>query len=224
MIRSIKIFCIILLLPSLVVAKIIEEESVKQSNSLEGKVLNKSEKIITKDAKLQQNNIVKSAVANKEEKFRARVAVVDIQSVFEHSIAAQGIRESINDISNTIDIEVSAKQRELKEIEAELIKQRGTIDEEEFQVKVNEFSKTVSEAQQMVQAKKSALEQAHAQAIIKVQEQITVVIEELAEKYDLNLVLPSIQVLYINSDLNITLEVISNLNKKLKLVEVKYNM
>lgn len=224
MIRSIKIFCIILLLPSLVIAKITEDDSIKQSSSLAGKVLNKSEKIIVRDAGLQQDNIVKSKVANKEEKFRARVAVVDIQSVFEHSIAAQGIRESINDISKKIDIEVSAKQRELKEIEAGLIKKRGTIDEEEFQAKVNEFSKTVSEAQQMVQAKKTALEQAHARAIIKVQEQITVVIEELAEKYDLNLVLPSVQVLYINSDLNITLEVISNLNKKLKSVDVKYDM
>ncbi|NRB11080.1 MAG: OmpH family outer membrane protein [Rickettsiaceae bacterium] len=210
------------------VAETTESESdlVKQnSKSLEGKILTKDTKRVITDTKPQHDNIVKKEITSSSgEKFITRVAVVDIQSVFEHSLAAQKIRESINSISQKIDIEVSAKQRELKEIEAELIKKRGTIDEEEFQARVTEFSKTVSEAQQMVQSKKRALEQAHAQAIIKVQEQITLIIEELAEKYELNLVLPSIQVLYINNDMNITLEVISTLNKKLKSVEVKYNM
>ena len=163
-----------------------------------------------------------SVLASEEKKFEAKVAVVDVESILEHSLAIQHIKKSIKLISDQIQSEMSDKEVKLKEVEAELIKERGVLDSEEFEKKVSVFNKKVSEIQQEMQRKRNALEQAHAAAISEVHNNTISVISDLSKKYKFNIVFPSTQVLYVENDLNITLEVISNLNERLKKVEVKY--
>lgn len=163
-----------------------------------------------------------AAFASLDKKFEARTAVVDVESILEHSLAIQHIKKSINRISDQIQSEMSVKELQLKKVEADLIKERGILDSEEFEKKVLVFNKKVSETQQEMQRKKNALEQAHAAAISEVHNNTIAVISELSKKYGFNIVFPSTQVLFVENDLNITLEVISNLNERLKVVEVKY--
>ncbi len=157
------------------------------------------------------------------DKFVAKAAVVDVESIFEHSTAIAHIKKSINVISDQIQGELSVKESELKKVEADLIGQRGVLSEEEFEKQVSEFNKKVSATQQEMQQKKIELEQAHATAIAEVHKNTIAVISELSKKYGFNIVFPSAQVLFVANDLNITLEVISNLNERLKIVEVDYN-
>lgn len=167
------------------------------------------------------NQTIAYAVPN--DSYICRVAVVDVESILEHSIAVNSIRKSINEISSQIQKELSAKELELKNIEGELIKKRGILSESEFDSKVTEFNKRVNETQKEMQIKKNALEQAHSEAVQQVHHTTISIISDLAKKYDLNMVLPSSQVLFVDNKLNITLEVITSLNERLKSVEVKYN-
>ena len=168
------------------------------------------------------NEEIKSGAAEDSNKFDARVAVVDVESILEHSQAIVHIKKSINIISEQIQSELSSKDIQLKEAEAELIKQRGVLPKEKFDILVADFNKRVSATQQEMQHKKSTLEQAHANAIAEVHKNTIDVISDLSKKYGFNIVFPSSQVLFVNNSLNITHEVISNLNESLKEVEVDY--
>ncbi|RTK92453.1 MAG: OmpH family outer membrane protein [Rickettsiales bacterium] len=160
-----------------------------------------------------------------EEKiFNSKIAVVDVESILEHSLAINHIKKTINNISNKIQNDFTQKEIELKEFEHELIKQRGVISEEDFNLKVVKFNKDVSVAQHKMQKKKIALEQAHSEAMAIVHKNTINVISKLSNKYGFDIVLPSAQVMFVKNNLNITLEVISELNEKLPMVEVKYNI
>ena len=74
-----------------------------------------------------------------------------------------------------------------------------------------------------MQIKKTSLEQAHGEAMGMVHQTIVEIIGDLAKKHGFNLVLPSSQVLFVDNELNLTLEVITNLNNRLKTVEVNYS-
>lgn len=156
-------------------------------------------------------------------KFDAKAAVVDVESILEHSKAIMHIKKSINVISEQIQNELSAKEIKLKQAEAELIEKRGVLPKEEFDKLVADFNKKVSLTQQEMQNKKSALERAHGNAIAQVHEKTISVISDLSKKYGFNIVFPSSQVLYVNNSLNITHEVISNLNERLQEVKVDYD-
>lgn len=155
--------------------------------------------------------------------FAVKIAVVDVEAIFEHSVAVKDLKEKINKINSSIQEEMSAKERDLKKAEEELIKQKGIISENDFQEKVTDFNKKVSKAQQLLQSRKASLDQAHSQAISAVHNASISIISELAKKYGFNIVLPSSQVLHVSNDLNITLEVITMLNNNLKTIELNYN-
>lgn len=155
--------------------------------------------------------------------FDAKAAVVDVESILEHSKAIMHIKKTINLISEQIQSELSIKEIKLKQAEAELIEKRGVLSKEEFDKLVADFNKKVSLTQQEMQNKKSALERAHSNAIAQVHEKTISVISDLSKKYGFNIVFPSSHVLYVNNSLNITHEVISNLNERLQEVKVDYN-
>lgn len=158
-----------------------------------------------------------------EDKFLGKIAVVDVESIFEHSIAIADIKKSINIISNHIQEELSTKEAELKVIEADLIKKQKILGETKFADQVVGFNQKVSATQQEMQHRKSALEQAHASALAEVHKHTIEIISELSKKNNFNIVFPSTQAMYIDNNLNITSEVISILNERLKLVEIKYD-
>jgi Skp family chaperone for outer membrane proteins len=158
-----------------------------------------------------------------ENNFTARAAVVDVESILEHSEAIMDIKKSISIIREQIKNELATKEIKLKEAEAELIEQRGVLPKEKFEALVSVFNKKVSSTQKEMQYKKSALERAHASAISEVHKNTISVISDLSKKYGFNIVFPSSQVLFVNNSLNITHEVISNLNVRLKEVEVNYH-
>jgi Skp family chaperone for outer membrane proteins len=156
------------------------------------------------------------------EDFTVKVAIVDVQFILENSIAMQKIQEQIENISKTIEKNVSQKEVEFKKIEEDLIKKKNTLNEQEFEKLVNDFNKKVTSAQQDIQSKKVQLEQAHSDAVGKVHEIIISIINDLAKKYNVNLILPSSQILYASPKLNITKDAIEQLNNQIKNVEVKY--
>ena len=154
--------------------------------------------------------------------FEVKVAVVDVQSILESSIAISGVRKSIDAISHDIQKYVTSKEQEFKAIEEELIKKRNHLTEQVFEKEVNNFDEKVNNAKKEMQGRKAKLEQAHAIAVSKVHEVTMEIINELARKYNFNLAIPSSQVLFASSDLNVTAEVITLLNSRLKSVKVNY--
>lgn len=160
--------------------------------------------------------------ANASDNFDAKIAIVDIQYILENSLAIQSIRKDIERIGKEIEKDMLKKEAELKKLEEILIKKRDSLAEEEFNVEVNLFNTKVSHTQQDIQNKKTRLEQAHSKAVSKVYETTIEIITDLSKKKNFNLVIPTTQILYAKDNFNITSEVISQLNTKLKLVTVNY--
>ena len=156
------------------------------------------------------------------EQFVGGVAVVDVQSILEHSIAVQNIRKSIDSISNDIQQEVTKEETKLKSLEEKLKEIRSSLSETAFEKEVEAFNKKVSAVQTDIHNKKSRLEHAHSQAIRKVHDTTISIIADLAKKHGFNIVLPSSQVLFITDELNLTQKVVQLLNDKLKTVEISY--
>jgi|JFJP01.1.fsa_nt_gi outer membrane protein len=161
-------------------------------------------------------------IASAQDRYIAKIAVVDIESVLENSLAITSIKKSVNVLSQNIQDDISKQEKELKAHEQKLLELQKTMTQEKFDSLVTKFNRDVSGTKKNIQLRKIALEQAHSQSIQVVHKKIISIISELAKDYNLNIVLPSSQVLYITSELNITLEVISKLNDSLKEVPVNY--
>jgi Skp family chaperone for outer membrane proteins len=167
-------------------------------------------------------SIIFFEVATAQERHIAKIAVVDVESILENSIAVTGIRKAINELSENIQKEILQQEKELKKRHQELLDLQKTLSPEKFDSLVLQFNKNTSKVQKNIHLKKIALEQAHSQAREVVHQKISTIISDLAKKRNFNIVLPSSQILHVTTELNITPEVISKLNESLTEVPINY--
>ena len=152
----------------------------------------------------------------------AKIAIVDLQSVLDNSVAVKHLRQSIDDVSEKFSKELSSKELEFKQTEAELVKKRGVLKQEVFDLEVEGFYKKLSAFQHETQKKKEKLERAHAEAIDTVHAQTIAIVQEIAKTKGFTIAIPSSHTLYYQDSINITAEVTHKLNQKVMNVQLKY--
>jgi Skp family chaperone for outer membrane proteins len=152
----------------------------------------------------------------------AKIAVVDVPSVLDNSVAVKHLRASIDKISEQFSKELSSKEIEFKQMEAALVKKRDTIKPELFDTEVEAFYKKLSVFQHETQKKKEKLERAHAEAIDLVHENTIKIVHAIAKEKKFNIAMPMSHTLYSDEAMNITAEVTSRLNHTLKEVALKF--
>lgn len=150
------------------------------------------------------------------------IAVVNIQQIMRESTAAKSVREQLESKQKSFQSEISKKEEGLQKDEQALAKQRGVLAKDAFEKKVAEFRKRATEVQKEVQSKKSLLDSSFERALGEIQKSVTEVIADLSKEKGFQVAVPTSQILYADSKLDITPDVMSALNKKLSKVEVKF--
>jgi outer membrane protein len=150
----------------------------------------------------------------------AVAAVIDYQQVLRDARAARSIREQIEVRRKAYQEEISAQEERLREAEQELAKQRSLLAPEAFAEKRREFEKDVAEVQRLVQERRRELDRISAVALNEVKQALIDIVTDLAEKRGFNLVLPSSEVLFFARRIDLTEEVMAELDARLPEVDV----
>ncbi len=151
-----------------------------------------------------------------------KIAVLNIQEIMRDSLAAKSIRKKLEQKQKEFQNEMAKKEQSLQAKERELAKQRTVLSPDEFEKKVKEFREQATKAQREVQNKRAKLDKAFADALAKIQKSVINIVEKMSKEKGFSAVLPTSQLLYASPDLDITAEVLQQLNKQLPNVEVKF--
>ncbi len=154
----------------------------------------------------------------------AKIAVLDTQKILRNSSAAAGIRDQVKQQREIYQDEFARQERELRAAEEELTRQRTILSSEAFAQKRREFAARVAAVERGVETRKRELDQAYGTGIKPVERALAGIITELAKERGFNLVLSRTRVqslvLYVDSALYISDEVLLRLNKRLPSVKV----
>ena len=150
------------------------------------------------------------------------IAVVNIQQVMKDSTAAKSVREQLEAKQKAFQSEITKKEESLQNEDKELAKQQKVLSKEAFAEKAKAFRAKATEVQKEVQSKKALLDAAFERSLGDIQKSVNEVIAELAKEKGFKLAVPTSQILYSDSDMDISAEVLKRLNKKLPKVDVKF--
>lgn len=150
------------------------------------------------------------------------IGVVNTAKIMRDSKAAQSVRSQLQNKQKAFQAELDAKEKQLLAEDQALAKQQASVEKAAFEQKVKEFRSRAANAQREVAQKKMAVEKALESALANVQTTVLQVVKEVAAEKKLNLVVSSGAVLYTDSTLDITDEVLKRLNDKLPNVAVKF--
>lgn len=157
------------------------------------------------------------------------IAVVNIQQIMRESTAAKSATTQLENKQKAYQAELNKKDEALQKEDKELGKQRGVLSKEAFEEKTRAFRAKVTDVQKEVQSKKAMLDNGYGRALAEIQKAISEIIADMAKEKGFVLAVPTQappawQVLYADSKLDITAEVLEKLNKKLPKLDVKFDM
>lgn len=150
------------------------------------------------------------------------IGVVNVAKIMQTSKAATSVRSQLQTKQKAFQSELDAKEKALLAEDQSLVKQKDSADKAAFEKKVKDFREKAATEQREVQSKKAALDKSFAAALEEIQKNVLDITKQVAAEKKINLVLGSAQVLYGDTSLDITDEVLKRLDAKLPTVAVKF--
>ena len=149
-------------------------------------------------------------------------AVVDYQRVLQEAQASKSIAEQMDVRRKAYHDEIAKEEQRLYEAERELAKQRSAqiLSEDAVNQKQQELEAEVQAVRALTQKRRQQLEEVSAEAVSKVERALFEVLTTLAEQRGLNVVLPTSQVLFFSRQIDLTDEVLAQLDATLSEVPV----
>jgi Skp family chaperone for outer membrane proteins len=151
-----------------------------------------------------------------------RTAVVNIQMIMRDATAAKSVRDQLEAKQKAYQAEIAKKEEALQKEDQELGKQRATLAKDVFETKVKALREKATTTQKEVASKKATLDSAFESALGQIQKAVSDIITEMAKEKGFVVALPSSQILYADSSLDISQEVLAKLNSKLPKIDVKF--
>lgn len=146
--------------------------------------------------------------------------IIDIQRISKESTAAQNVRAQVEERRGKLRDEFAKLENELRTAEQELERQRGVLSADAFDEKRLAYERRVTDAQRKADSSRRKLDDAFQEALRKIQGAMLDVAADVAQKMNLDLVLPRSQVIFWSEQLDITEPVLQGLNAKLPSVKL----
>ncbi len=147
-------------------------------------------------------------------------AVVDYQRILQEAAASKSIAEQMEVRRKAYHDEIEQQQQILLEAERELAKQRSVLSQDAVNARQQKLEEEVQALRELTEKRRQQLDQVSAEAVSQVELALFEVLTNLAEDRGLNVILPTSQVLFFSRQIDLTDEVLTQLDAKLSEVPV----
>ena len=151
------------------------------------------------------------------------IIVIDMQEVLRKSTAVQDVQKQIEQTRSTYQSELQQKEKELREADQELSRQRTILSSDAFAEKRRQLEEQLAGFQRDIGARKQALEKSFAQGMRQIEGRLIKIADDIAAERGANLVLPKSNVLLVHPDFEATDEALKRLNSALPSMKLPQN-
>lgn len=148
------------------------------------------------------------------------VGVVDNMLLMSESLAAKSLNEEFKKSRDVIQDIISKKEKQLRDAEQDLEVSRTTLSAEDYEEKRSEFVAQFQEAKTELRKQMIIKEKAFKNAEAKLQQEIINVVTEISEERGYDIVIPRSAVIIMDGAADITEDVLAELNKRVKKIDI----
>jgi outer membrane protein len=149
------------------------------------------------------------------------VAVIDLMKIVEVSSAGKDLQAKFKTRKEAVQKEAAAYEKELVSQDKSLQKDRASMTDEEFKKKRNSIEAELKKKRDSVLTRNNNLEKAKNEALRTIQSRVAQITADIADKKKISVVLDRSAVVIAAQSLDITNEVIKELDASLKTVPLK---
>lgn len=151
-----------------------------------------------------------------------QIATINIQAILSDSAAAKSAKSQIEGKQKEYEGELKRLSETLRKEEQAIKEQLSLLSPDAAEAKKKEFLTKMGDAQKSQVDKTKRLEAAHADALGKIQDGVMKIVQGIAQSRGVKVVIPTNSLLYATPDLDITKEVLAQLDKDLPSVKINF--
>lgn len=153
----------------------------------------------------------------------AKIAVVDIKQIEEDAIVTKNLKSQIMKAAEELEKEVTTARADMEKKVSDLQKAASTLSAEAVEKRRNELQKEFLAVEGKLQEHDASIQEARMKALETINQKVKDIAKKLAEKREYEAVFASTFMIYYPSAIDITKDVINELNSEMKTVpfEVK---
>jgi len=162
--------------------------------------------------------------AEAQDKFSApppKIAIVDVQGILREAVAAKSAREQMEALARKEQESLAEEEKKLRARDQELQQQRALLTAEVFAQRQSELQTDISNLQRRSRNLRVTLDQAYRRTMDQIQLILFDEVRKLSTEHDLNLILPSSQIVIAVDDFDLSKQALERLNKRLPGIELK---
>jgi Skp family chaperone for outer membrane proteins len=148
------------------------------------------------------------------------IAVLDTEKVFRESKAGANAIATIRGRAKEFEQQIYAERDRLKAKEAELVKQKSVLAKEELQRRGSELQRQKQGLRLKAESMRANLNRGMEAAKVKLTNEIRRILPDIQKRKGITIVIDRNRVLTFHQELNITDEVIAELNKKVTKIDL----
>lgn len=152
----------------------------------------------------------------------AVVGIVDLQVILRESSAAKSVREQVDRQRNSYQPEIQKRETDLRNAQQQLEQQAPVLSPEALNQRRTTFQQQAVDAQRFVDSRLRQLEEAFNESMKQVEAATAQVLAEIAQARGINLVVPRQGVFLSANELDITAEVLQQVERKISRVQVQF--
>jgi Skp family chaperone for outer membrane proteins len=149
-----------------------------------------------------------------------RLAILDVDRVRNQAAAVRDIRGQMEGYMESYRSETEKEEAGIRTAQEELGRKRTILSPEAYAEERRKLEQRLVEAQGRVQQRRRSLEKVHGEAMNRVQEVLNKIVTEIAAEQSLTLILRKDQAVFVNTNLEITDEVLRRLDSQLPKVRI----
>lgn len=162
------------------------------------------------------------AVAADADKAKApTIIILDMQRVLQESLAAKSAQKQLETQRSKFQTEIEEEENGLRKAEKDLVQSRNTVPADVYADKEQQLRQRFLVVERQVQGRRKVLDQAFTDSMNVVRSNLSDIVQAVAKERAADLVLVKQQVLWADSALDVTDEVLRRLNEKLPEISVK---
>jgi outer membrane protein len=148
------------------------------------------------------------------------IAVADVQRLLRESLAGASLEEQLGGLRATLADGVAEREQALRQEEQELQEQMSILTPEVFAEKRRAFEEEVVAFQRQVRERQRSLDEVYGEGLNQIRAVIIEILQQMVEERGYDLILPQAQILVGSRELDITEDVLTELNNRIPSVNI----
>jgi outer membrane protein len=157
------------------------------------------------------------------QKANLNIGVINVEEVLKNSTVMKHVKLKISKKEKSYQSQIDKKQKSLEKEIKKIESKRSVLSKNALEKEKQKFANNFNKLKSELEVKQKSLKKAYVNSMTQLDKKINTIVLQISNEQNIDLILPSSQIISYKDELDISPEVLKRLNKEMKTIKVIFD-